>query len=84
MSSWVIVLIIVLLAVAAVVYARSRRERSASRDGLTAPLSDRNYAQERETSRVGQMSEEDRAWEASSLQKNRDAQEKAPPPPPTS
>ena len=31
-----------------------------------------DYAEDRETQRTGQMSQEDRAWEAASQQRNRD------------
>ncbi len=82
MSNWLIVLIIVVLAAAAVVYLRSRRQRH--EDVVVGAASDRDYEQEREDSRVTQMSTEDRAWEAASLQKNREAQEQKPPLPPAS
>ena len=41
----------------------------------------RDYAQEREDHRLGQMSEEDRAWGAASQQRNREKQEQNQPPP---
>jgi hypothetical protein len=63
-------------------YFRSRRERH--EDVVVGAASTRDYEQEREDSRTTQMSPEDRAWEAASLQKNRDAQEQKPPPPPAS
>ncbi len=80
MSNWWIVLIVVLLAAAGFLYLRSRRERH--EDVVVGVASDRDYEQEREASRVTQMSTEDRAWEAASLQKNREAQEQKPPLPP--
>jgi LPXTG-motif cell wall-anchored protein len=79
MSNWWIILVIVVLVAAGLFYFRSRRERH--EDVVAGAASTRDYAQEREDSRVGQMSEEDRTWEAASLQKNRDTQGQNPPPP---
>ena len=45
-----------------------------------APAS-RDYAQEREDRHLAQMSEEDRAWEAASQQRDRDNRERNQPPP---
>ncbi len=41
----------------------------------------RNYEAERETDRLGGMSQEDREWEAASLERNRQAQEREQMPP---
>jgi hypothetical protein len=83
MSNWWIVLIIVVLVAAGLLYyVRSRRERH--EDVVVGAASTRDYEQERESSRVTQMSSEDREWEAASLQKNREAQEQKPPLPPVS
>ena len=82
MSNWWIILIIVVLVAAGLFYVRSRRAGSEQfKTGPPISPPDRNYSQEREDSRVGQMSEEDRTWQEASLQKNRDAQEQKPPPP---
>ena len=40
----------------------------------------RDYVQEREDRRLGQMSEEDRAWGAASQQRDRERQERDQPP----
>ena len=82
MSNWLIVLIIVVLVAAAFFYFRSHRERH--EDVVVGAASTRDYEQEREDSRVTQMSSEDRAWEAASQQKNREAQEPKAPLPPAS
>ncbi len=37
-----------------------------------------DFAQDREDNRLGRMSEEDRAWERASLQKERDSREGTP------
>ena len=41
----------------------------------------RDYAQERDDRRLGQMSEEDRAWDATSQQRDREKQAQNQPPP---
>ena len=79
MSNWWIILLIVVLVAAGLFYVRSRRERH--EDVIVGAASTRDYVQEREASRAGQMSEEDRTWQEASLQKNRDAQDQNPPPP---
>ncbi len=55
----------------------SGRGSAATRTGgreATAAGSPRDFTAERETGRVGNLSEEDQAWEADSLKRNRDAQ----------
>ncbi len=55
----------------------SGRGSGATRTGgreTTAAGSPRDFAAERETGRVGDLSEEDQAWEAASLARNREAQ----------
>ena len=79
MSNWWIILIIVVLVAAGLFYVRSRRERH--EDVIVGAASTRNYVQEREDSRQGQLNDEERAWQEASLQKNRDAQDQNPPPP---
>lgn len=81
-SWWIVVIIIVVVAAAGLYYARSRRERH--EDVLVGAESTRNYEQEREDSRDSKLSDEDRAWQAASLQKNREIQEQKKPLPPAS
>jgi hypothetical protein len=88
MSGWVYVLVIVVLAAVGVLYLRSRRSGNGGRIGRIVDRQDsgqppRDYAREREADRVSHMSEEDRTWEAASLQKNREAQAREQPPPGT-
>ena len=56
---------------------RLRRRNDAPAEA-SAP---RDYTQEREDRRLGQMSEEDRAWQAASQQRNRETQDRDQPPP---
>ncbi|HET9662175.1 MAG TPA: hypothetical protein VFP05_17750 [Thermomicrobiales bacterium] len=83
MSNWWIVVIVIIFLVAIGLFAiRARREGqdAQAKAHAAANRSDRNYEQEREDSRVSHLSDEDRAWEAASLQKNREAQQQSPPP----
>ena len=62
----------------------SGRGSAATRAGgreTTAAGSPRDFTEERETGRVGNLSEEDQAWEAASLKRNRDAQARDQTPP---
>ncbi len=84
MSNWWYVLVIVVLAALGILYYLRYRRSSAG----GAPLNrrdtvrpNRDFAQERETSRTGHMSEEDRAWEADSIERNREEQARRQPPP---
>ncbi len=54
-----------------------RRTQRASTNG-DAPQVSADFAQDREDNRLGHMSEEDRAWEQASLQKERETREKTP------
>ena len=85
MSNWWYVLAIVVIAAAVIVFLRYRGRSGglplASRTGVSF---NRDYAQEREEARVGRMSEEDQAWEAASLEKNREGQAGKNPPPSSS
>lgn len=75
---WYALAVAVILAVAIVAYARTRNA------GVSAVRGDddtRDYRGEREANRTSAMSDEDHAWEAASLERNRQAQERDPPPP---
>ncbi len=77
MSTWLILLIVVVLVAAGLYYYRSRRNH---RDEVVGSASNtRDYVQEREDSHNSRMSDEDRAWQAASLEKNRENQERHPP-----
>ena len=71
MVEWWYVIVIVALIVIAVFFVRNRQERERYRPDDRA---DRNYVGEREDTRLGGMSAEDRDWEQASLQRNRDRQ----------
>ena len=78
MSDWWYVIAIVALAAAGGLYLLYRRSsNSGSRDGRqdSAPTR-RDYATEREDVRLAHMSEEDRTWQAASLQRDRDKRER--------
>jgi hypothetical protein len=68
MDVWWIVLVGVL---------RSVRARSG--DAGPTQAADQDFVEERESSRLGAMSEEDRAWQAASLEKNRANRDESPP-----
>lgn len=78
MSNWWIILIVVVIVAAGFLFWRSRRERH--EDVVVGAASTRNYEQEREDSRNAQMSDEDRAWQSASLEKNRENQQHQAPP----
>lgn len=80
-TSWFIIVLVILAA--GIVYARyQRNSRHDSRMSLPlAGPSTRDYAQERETARLAHLSDDDRAWEAASLQRHQANQ--APPVAPT-
>ncbi|HYH12891.1 MAG TPA: hypothetical protein VD789_11095 [Thermomicrobiales bacterium] len=70
---WYALIIVVVLAVAVVAYMRAR---SSGATGGSAGDASRDYRGERETDRLGGMSAEDREWEAASLERNRQSQER--------
>ena len=59
---------------------RLRRRGGAPLAG--APATPRDYAQEREDTRQAGLSDEDRAWQEASLQRDRDRPARGQPPPP--
>ena len=74
MADWWYVIAIAGIALAGIRYMRSRTAgngRSGSARQASTPA-DRDYKQEREDDRHAHMSDEDRAWEAASLQRNRE------------
>jgi membrane protein implicated in regulation of membrane protease activity len=73
---WFYVLLIAILAALGILYLRLRSRREPSQTTGGADSGPRDFTSERETTRVGQLSDEDRAWEASSLQKDRDAEDR--------
>ena len=77
MSDWLIILLAIVVVAAAVV--AYMRVRAANASGPETADPSRNYTNERESDRVGGMSDEDREWEAASLKRNRDAQERTEP-----
>jgi hypothetical protein len=84
MSDWWYVLVIAAIAALGIFYYLRSRRMSAGRspfDRGDVVRPDRDFAEERETSRTSQMSDEDRTWEADSLERNREAQARKTPPP---
>jgi flagellar basal body-associated protein FliL len=82
MSTWLwIILIVVIVAVAVMAYMRMRRTQAQGQqlDLGNDPTTSRDYSQEREDLRSSNLSEEDRAWETASLQRERDSRPKTPP-----
>jgi biopolymer transport protein ExbB/TolQ len=77
---WWIVMTIIVLAVIGTVYVVMRRNSRAAQANEGAPAANRDFVGERETSRLGDMSEEDRAWQAASLEQDRANREQHPPP----
>ncbi len=76
MSGWWYVVIIVVLVAGVILYLRTRQTRTGgglpdSRDG--APD---DFRHDREESRRGHLSEEDRVWEMASLRKAEEARER--------
>lgn len=85
MSDTLYVLIIAVAAVAFYFMMRTRRTANRTRQDalLESDTGPRDYEQERETNRMSNMSESDQAWQAASLQRNRDNQARDQPPPST-
>jgi hypothetical protein len=76
MSGWILILAVIVIVV---VVAYAMRSRSATDAGTEADTSARDYRGERESSRLSDMSDEDRAWEAASLERSRTTQQADPP-----
>lgn len=70
MSNWL--LIIVIFAAAGIFYTLYQRNQASGRPEarLERPPVDRDYQKEREEARLAHLSEDDRAWEAASLERN--------------
>jgi membrane protein implicated in regulation of membrane protease activity len=80
MDAWWIVLAVVVIAVIGIASLILRRARRVEPNGgALTPTADRDYTVERETSRIGGMSAEDQAWQASSLEKDRSNPQQKPP-----
>jgi hypothetical protein len=77
-SDWWYVIAILGLAAVGVRYLLSRRNRTSrsSDDHRASAPTQRDYAKERADARLARMSEEDRAWEAASLQRDRATRER--------
>jgi hypothetical protein len=82
MDTWWIVLAVLIVAVIGVLYGvlRSRGNRMDQRDAAPA-TTERDFVAERETSRMGNLSAEDQAWQSASLEKDRANRERKPPAP---
>jgi membrane protein implicated in regulation of membrane protease activity len=74
---WWIVLVVFILAAIAVLYAvlRGRSQHPSVEDTSSA----RDFVAERETSRMGNLSAEDQAWQVASQERDRANQEWKPP-----
>jgi hypothetical protein len=81
MEGWWIVLGILVLAVIGIFYVLLHRSGRGPRPPDAEPTANRDFVQERETARLGDMSEEDRAWQAASLEKDRTRRDGPQPPP---
>lgn len=81
MSIWVWLIVILVAAVGAMIWMRMRRSQAQSQQSSleSETGNPRDYTQEREVLRSSNLSAEDRAWEAASLQRERDSQAKVPP-----
>jgi hypothetical protein len=79
-ARWIILAIIV-LAVLGIVYVVLRRNSRTERLDAGTSAASRDFPGERETSRLTGMSEEDRTWQAASLEKDRANREQKPPTP---
>lgn len=74
MSEWWFLLAVAVVLVAAVVLYVRRRDADGS--GGDAGDPSRDYRGERETGRLAGMSDEDREWEAASIERNRQSRER--------
>lgn len=80
MAEWWFIIVVVVVVAAAIAYFMRARGQGGGTTG--APVdAERNYGDEREANRVGGLSDEDREWEAASLERNRQAQERGKTPP---
>ena len=73
MSDWWYVIVVVVLVAAGILYARARRGRGGRDAPQGSARAPQDFVRDREDARLAHMSEEDRAWQAASLQRNRDA-----------
>lgn len=76
---WFVLLLLAIVVAAAFLYVRSRNTRIGG--GSATDDSSRNYRDERETTRLGGMSDEDREWEAASQERNRQTEGRGDTPP---
>jgi membrane protein implicated in regulation of membrane protease activity len=76
-----IILIVVIVVVGAMVWARMRRQQAQQRQQALGTDSDvaRDFSREREDLRSSNLSADDRAWEAASLQRERGSRQTNPP-----
>jgi hypothetical protein len=74
MSNPFVIVVVVALVVAALFLLRSRKSDPITTQPVhgVAPGAHRDFPMEREDARIARMSADDRAWEAASLQRNRD------------
>jgi membrane protein implicated in regulation of membrane protease activity len=79
MEAWWIILAVLVLAGIGVGYLVQRRARRMERREGAAVTADRDFVAERETSRMGNLSAEDQAWQSASLEKDRANQQQNPP-----
>jgi uncharacterized protein HemX len=70
MSNWLIIIVLA-LAAAGILYALYQRKQTSERLVLgSGQSSNTDYPKEREEARLAHLSEDDRAWEAASLERN--------------
>ena len=78
MSDWWYVIAIAGLAAVGFAYLRTRRDgnRRSGNDRQASVPDHSDYRQDREDARLAHMSEEDRTWQAASLQRHQENQER--------
>ena len=79
MDIWWIVGILFVLAAIVVVSVVLRNSRQGASVEQQTSTTERDFVEERETSRLGNMSEEDQAWQRASLDKDRANRDEPPP-----
>lgn len=79
METWWVVLVIIVLAALSGLFIVLRNSRQEATGTTPGPVADRDFVQERETVRLGGMSEEDQAWQAASLDRERATRAETPP-----